>query len=605
MWFKEKCQPKSHDDSNLQFDRRIEAKLRRKKAAGRAASRPHVTHANNQEELLDGLPGNFRKGLEHGPDGFLVDDRDYQSFRQGVLTGQPDLMANVPTPTVSNRRKWESPTAGFVFDLEGPDAQAITMPPAPALGSDELNAELAEVYAMASLRDVAFANFIGSAAVTTWVNRLNQLPWFGTAYTRRPNPTYTVDQIFGPVAAGRLLGRGRGEVTVQNLFRGVTTGDIDGPFVSQFLLLGNPSRGANANGADVAQEWSETAGKIAYGAHTIDQRVRVATQTDFMTTFNEWLAVQNGTGVNLDYEFEYNPAGYTAVGPGDPNEENGPAYRFIYTLRDMATYVHFDQLYQAYLNACILMLERGVPVDPGIGRFNNGPNQQGFAQFGGPHILSLVTEVATRALKAVRFQKFNIHNRTRPEALGGLMEQLRLGNGDSRLNPLQPTWNALQANNVDVFKDANNQDLDNHLLPMAFPEGSPMHPSYGAGHATVAGACVTVLKAFFDHTAQLIAPGAAYEADPATEGRTLRQVANSPALTVEGELNKLASNISIGRNMAGVHYFTDYIESLRLGELIAIGILEEQALMYNTQQFPFEMTVPLYDGGEVVIGTIS
>lgn len=30
------------------------------------------------------------------------------------------------------------------------------------------------------------------------------------------------------------------------------------------------------------------------------------------------------------------------------------------------------------------------------------------------------------------------------------------------------------------------------------------------------------------------------------------------ALTVEGELNKLAANISIGRNWAGVHYFSDY-----------------------------------------------
>ncbi|MEM7163573.1 MAG: hypothetical protein AAF487_14165, partial [Bacteroidota bacterium] len=37
-----------------------------------------------------------------------------------------------------------------------------------------------------------------------------------------------------------------------------------------------------------------------------------------------------------------------------------------------------------------------------------------------------------------------------------------------------------------------------YFLPMAFPEGSPMHPAYGAGHATVAGACVTILKAFFD-----------------------------------------------------------------------------------------------------------
>jgi hypothetical protein len=38
------------------------------------------------------------------------------------------------------------------------------------------------------------------------------------------------------------------------------------------------------------------------------------------------------------------------------------------------------------------------------------------------------------------------------------------------------------------------------LRPQAFPEGCPTHPSYTAGHATVAGACVTVLKALFDET---------------------------------------------------------------------------------------------------------
>ena len=42
------------------------------------------------------------------------------------------------------------------------------------------------------------------------------------------------------------------------------------------------------------------------------------------------------------------------------------------------------------------------------------------------------------------------------------------------------------------------------LLPVAFQEGSPMHPAYGAGHATVAGACVTILKAFFDTSSVLI-----------------------------------------------------------------------------------------------------
>jgi hypothetical protein len=38
------------------------------------------------------------------------------------------------------------------------------------------------------------------------------------------------------------------------------------------------------------------------------------------------------------------------------------------------------------------------------------------------------------------------------------------------------------------------------LLPQVFPEGAPTHPAYGAGHATVAGACVTILKAWFDES---------------------------------------------------------------------------------------------------------
>ncbi|MCG8537031.1 MAG: hypothetical protein MI808_18210, partial [Pseudomonadales bacterium] len=71
-------------------------------------------------------------------------------------------------------------------------------------------------------------------------------------------------------------------------------------------------------------------------------------------------------------------------------------------------------------------------------------------------------------------------------------------------------------------------------------------------------------------------------------------------LTLEGELNKLAANISIGRNMAGVHYFSDYYDSLRMGEEIAIGILEEQALCYKTD--PFVLAVPTYDGEVCRIG---
>ena len=72
-------------------------------------------------------------------------------------------------------------------------------------------------------------------------------------------------------------------------------------------------------------------------------------------------------------------------------------------------------------------------------------------------------------------------------------------------------------------------------------------------------------------------------------------------LTLEGELNKLAANISIGRDMAGVHYFSDYYDSIRMGEEIALGILEEQALTYLTD--PCVFSVPTFDGDVVRIGS--
>src|SRR5881392_3665762 len=96
----------------------------------------------------------------------------------------------------------------------------------------------------------------------------------------------------------------------------------------------------------------------------------------------------------------------------------------------------------------------------------------------------------------------------------------------------------------------------NALLPMAFPEGSPTHPSYGAGHATVAGACVTILKAWFDEST-LFDPDTILHSDPAIEAKLKEarrpKVSNAmgnalvdyiappgePPLTVGGELNKL------------------------------------------------------------------
>lgn len=53
-------------------------------------------------------------------------------------------------------RGWESMGPGLAYDVEGPDAHAVTMPPAPKLNSDGLVAEMTATYWMAIICDSKF-----------------------------------------------------------------------------------------------------------------------------------------------------------------------------------------------------------------------------------------------------------------------------------------------------------------------------------------------------------------------------------------------------------------------------------------------------------------
>ena len=64
-------------------------------------------------------------------------------------------------------------------------------------------------------------------------------------------------------------------------------------------------------------------------------------------------------------------------------------------------------------------------------------------------------------------------------------------------------------------------------------------------------------------------------------GTSLSSRIQGPPLTVENELDKLASNVGLGRNALGVHYRSDYWQSLLLGERLAVAILEEQRDTYR------------------------
>jgi membrane-associated phospholipid phosphatase len=552
------------------YTRRTEARELREEAAELAFLRRHRDHINNGEEAAYRRPNgelsyiaNYSKALRHNSLG-EVTRGSYRSLLRALHSGNPDHFEQIRLG-LPDGLDLTNPQSGLAFDLEGPDAQAVTMPPAPRIDSRENSAEMGELYWMALLRDVRFIHPTGgddyrsNATVGDAAASLSEL-------SVGP-PRGDFSDFRGPRDAV-------GNVTRDTLFRGFTRGDLVGPYVSQFLLMGNE---------DPALGLTPAHGFITYGTLKIDQRQRTVLSpavggSDFLTTFSDWLAVQDGDDRTA-----------LPLNPFDGTQ------RFIRNLRDLANYVHFDALYEAHLNACLILLSIPAPFDPG-NPYVASRTQDGFGTFGPPHILTLLTEVATRTLKAEWFQKWFVHRRLRPEEFGGRIEVHRPGGvAEDRYEGMideEILNSSVLAQIIGQFGTA--------LLPQVFPEGAPTHPSYGAGHASVAGACVTILKAWFDESFVLPGPVLVPDAD----GTALVPLTSvTPAvppvqLTVGGELNKLAANIAIGRNAAGVHWRSDYTGSVKLGEEIAIRILQEQRPTYN-EDHHFSLTK--FDGTAITI----
>jgi len=119
---------------------------------------------------------------------------------------------------------------------------------------------------------------------------------------------------------------------------------------------------------------------------------------------------------------------------------------------------------------------------------------------------------ARTALNAVWYQKWFVHRRLRPEVFGGRIHNRVT---DAARYPIHS--DILNSPVLPLLSRKNGT----FLLPMAFPEGSPTHPSYGAGHATVA---------FFDES--YVIPG---PVEASGDGLSLRPYSGL-SLTVGGEL---------------------------------------------------------------------
>lgn len=499
--------------------------------------------------------GSFHKTLRHNEFGEVVKE-DFDALM--LAQTSHDFSAVPPPPgTVASL---VNPLAGLATDRLTDAPHSYAMPPAPDVLSDTAAAEMTELYWMALLRDVSFDSFSTNADVAAAAQdveaafqRALSLDGSDPALLR-----VGIDVPGVPGVAAKPL------ITPRNLFRLGLPGEDVGPMLSQFFVR-----------------------PVHFGTQTIDVRQRpYKAGADYLTHFDAWLAAQN-TGRDA-HQQDYGHA-----------NEDGPGYyeadpRYICTMRDLARFVNKDALHQAYFNAALLLLSGEAKWTPGNPYAANDRRDTGFGVLGGPHILALVSEVATRALKIVWYQKWQVHIRLRPEAYGGLAHVQQVGNLalDKRAYGL-PAW--LFSTEAATRLRAKH---GGYLLPLAFGPGSPTHPAYGAGHATVAGACVTVLKAYFAMfekdpktgrdvlipLSRLLESDLPYGMKPAMRAYITRLKDSvgdrvelgrleTSQLTIEGELNKLAQNVAMGRSMGGVHWRTDNARSLSLGEAIAARIL--------------------------------
>lgn len=330
-----------------------------------------------------------------------------------------------------------------------------------------------------------------------------------------------------------------GSVTPLTIFRGETPGDLTGPYISQFLFK-----------------------PIPFGNGRIEQRYdRPARGDDFMSDWASYLAVQRGVAP-------------TPLVKGSP--------RYISDARALGEFVHVDFTFQAYQSAALIIL--GIPGAFDIGNlYNTNATQGAFVSLGGPDVLDLVSKAGNLSLTGAWYQKWLVHRRLRPEAYGGRLTQQLLGNRDY----------GLPDEIIDSRAVRRTQRVQgNALLSQAFPEGSPTHPAYPAGHATIAGACCTVLKAFFEESMEIPNPVVSNRT-----GTALDPYAGT--LTIGGEIDKLANNIALGRDWAGVHYRSDGVDGLLVGEQQAIGLLRDYSRTYNERFDGFSLTK--FDGTRIRI----
>ena len=516
-------------------------KSARTKQAEERAKEVDATQQRNPDIASGTVEGLYSKGLPHDGTTLVGDKFEIQKIQLAVDSGS---QADFDAISLAGDRKQASPQGSLSSELSGGDPEGFTMAAPPALGSAKAAGEMVEVYLKNIMRDIPFVDYETGASgpnqdlIDSAINLLNQ---------------FRLQEDFGaPVDPST------GEITAKTLFRGNSATCLIGGYVSQLYL----------NTIGVGNFSYEPVGPTDAGDYGV-------TETRFLQIQE---GLEPGEGV-LPAQIQTN----TGAGNG----------KYMFNGRQLGSTVHVDLVFQHFYEAAAILLNAKVGVG---GQIQVGPKVGNF--LGGPVLTTtMLSEVSRHALRAAWVQKWRKHLRLRPEAMAGrivaeMEGNLPVGTVDSNIFNIQDAGGNSIINLVSTHNSSPTllpeQGEAKPWLPLQYAEGSPTHPAYPAGHATIAGACATILKIMFANPAwsslglgekQANDDGSATEAYSGSD-KDLAAPGDS-GTTVHGEIDKLAHNVALGRDFAGVHYRSD--SELALGEKVAIQYYKDQKTLFNEE----------------------
>jgi hypothetical protein len=416
-------------------------------------------------------------------------------------------------------RKIRNILVGHNYNLIGTDpSPTLNVIVKPAIDSNESAFEMAEVYSKSLLRDVSFWDIEQgvNATANTHITNLNAFP----------------SKSIAPVDTGLI--------TAPLLHRDSLPGCDLGPYVSQVLY-----------------------GLTNFNPITLEivfPRVRGYDDNTGSQTLATWLQIQNGE---------------------EPTTTQfGGSLQFIFSARQLMT-LAFQESPAQTLGWLTDFVAVTLPL-----QFTGSDNNDAYISGGIQSLHSSIQGVITACASASAHHKWGVNMGLRPEVLAQRYHYADTLNNNSALFDDVPGFQFIKdrANGemAPFISEVNTQSGSTALLRTVRGNSSPMDPSMPSLWSVVAGACITIYKAYVDCHDEFNVPLAWI--NPiihSTNGASIVSYTGSlpTTPTINGELNKLASNLGQAQGWLGEAFRSDL--AYELGEAIAIRYLEDTVRSFH------------------------